>query len=33
MSSQQIKRAEAKGDVFVIQKDQTASGDNRPSSM
>ena len=25
---QQIKRAEAKGDVFVIQKDQTASGDN-----
>ena len=27
-SSQQIKRAEAKGDVFVIQKDQTASGEN-----
>jgi lipopolysaccharide export system protein LptA len=25
---QQIKRAEAKGDVFVTQKDQTASGDN-----
>jgi lipopolysaccharide export system protein LptA len=24
---QQIKRAEAKGDVFVTQKDQTASGD------
>jgi lipopolysaccharide export system protein LptA len=27
-SSQQIKRAEAKGDVFVTQKDQTASGEN-----
>ena len=27
-SSQKIKRAEAKGDVFVIQKDQTASGEN-----
>ena len=27
-SSQQIKRAEAKGDVLVIQKDQTASGEN-----
>ena len=27
-SGQQIKRAEAKGDVFVIQKDQTASGEN-----
>ena len=27
---QQIKRAEAKGDVFVTQKDQTASGDKRP---
>jgi lipopolysaccharide export system protein LptA len=27
-SSQQIKRAEAKGDVFVVQKDQTASGEN-----
>jgi lipopolysaccharide export system protein LptA len=27
-SGQQIKRAEAKGDVFVTQKDQTASGDN-----
>ena len=27
-SSQKIKRAEAKGDVFVVQKDQTASGDN-----
>jgi lipopolysaccharide export system protein LptA len=26
--NQQIKRAEAKGDVFVTQKDQTASGDN-----
>jgi lipopolysaccharide export system protein LptA len=26
--SQQIKRAEAKGDVFVTQKDQTASGEN-----
>ncbi len=26
--SQQIKRAEAKGDVFVTQKDQTARGDN-----
>jgi len=25
---QQIKRAEAKGDVFVTQRDQTASGDN-----
>lgn len=25
---QQIKRAEAKGDVFVTQKDQTASGDS-----
>jgi lipopolysaccharide export system protein LptA len=25
---QQIKRAEAKGDVLVTQKDQTASGDN-----
>ena len=25
---QQIKRAEAKGDVFVTQKDQTASGEN-----
>jgi lipopolysaccharide export system protein LptA len=25
---QQIKRAEAKGDVYVTQKDQTASGDN-----
>jgi lipopolysaccharide export system protein LptA len=27
-TAQQIKRAEAKGDVFVTQKDQTASGDN-----
>ena len=27
-SGQQIKRAEAKGDVFVTQKDQTASGEN-----
>jgi lipopolysaccharide export system protein LptA len=27
-SSQKIKRAEAKGDVLVIQKDQTASGEN-----
>jgi len=27
-ASQQIKRAEAKGDVMVIQKDQTASGEN-----
>ena len=27
-SSQQIKRAEAKGDVLVTQKDQTARGDN-----
>lgn len=27
-SGQKIKRAEAKGDVFVIQKDQTAKGDN-----
>jgi lipopolysaccharide export system protein LptA len=27
-SGQQIKRAEAKGDVFVTQNDQTASGDN-----
>ena len=27
-SSQKIKRAEAKGDVFVIQKEQTASGEN-----
>ena len=27
--NQQIKRAEAKGDVFVTQKDQTASGENR----
>jgi lipopolysaccharide export system protein LptA len=27
-NSQQIKRAEAKGDVFVTQKDQTASGEN-----
>jgi lipopolysaccharide export system protein LptA len=27
-SGQQIKRAEAKGDVYVTQKDQTASGDN-----
>ena len=27
-TSQKVKRAEAKGDVFVIQKDQTASGDN-----
>ena len=27
-SNQQIKRAEAKGNVFVTQKDQTASGDN-----
>ena len=27
-SGQKIKRAEAKGDVFVVQKDQTASGDN-----
>jgi lipopolysaccharide export system protein LptA len=27
-SSQQIKRAEAKGDVLVVQKDQTASGEN-----
>jgi len=26
--SQQIKRAEAKGDVLVTQKDQTAKGDN-----
>ena len=26
-SGQKIKRAEAKGDVFIIQKDQTASGD------
>jgi lipopolysaccharide export system protein LptA len=26
--SQQIKRAEAKGDVFVTQKDQTATGEN-----
>lgn len=26
--NQKIKRAEAKGDVFVIQKDQTATGDN-----
>ena len=26
-SGQQIKRAEAKGNVFVTQKDQTASGD------
>jgi lipopolysaccharide export system protein LptA len=25
---QQIKRAEAKGDVFIVQKDQTASGEN-----
>ena len=28
IGGQQIKRAEAKGDVFVTQKDQTASGDN-----
>jgi lipopolysaccharide export system protein LptA len=27
-NAQQIKRAEAKGDVFVTQKDQTASGEN-----
>ena len=27
-SSQKIKRAEAKGDVFVVQKDQTATGEN-----
>jgi lipopolysaccharide export system protein LptA len=27
-SGQQIKRAEAKGDVLVTQKDQTAKGDN-----
>jgi lipopolysaccharide export system protein LptA len=27
-TAQQIKRAEAKGDVFITQKDQTASGDN-----
>jgi lipopolysaccharide export system protein LptA len=27
-SGQKIKRAEAKGDVFVVQKDQTATGDN-----
>lgn len=27
-SSQKIKRAEAKGDVLVIQKDQTATGEN-----
>jgi lipopolysaccharide export system protein LptA len=27
-SGQKLKRAEAKGDVFVIQKEQTASGDN-----
>jgi lipopolysaccharide export system protein LptA len=27
-SGQQIKRAEARGEVFVTQKDQTASGDN-----
>lgn len=27
-SGQQIKRAEAKGDVFITQKDQTASGEN-----
>jgi len=27
-NSQKIKRAECKGDVFVVQKDQRASGDN-----
>lgn len=27
-TSQKIKRAEARGDVFVIQKEQTATGDN-----
>jgi lipopolysaccharide export system protein LptA len=27
-ASQQIKRAEAKGDVMITQKDQTATGDN-----
>lgn len=27
-SGQQIKRAEARGDVLVVQKDQTASGEN-----
>lgn len=27
-TAQQIKRAEAKGDVFITQKDQTASGEN-----
>lgn len=27
-SSQQIRRVEAKGDVIVVQKDQTATGDN-----
>jgi lipopolysaccharide export system protein LptA len=27
-STQQIRRAEAKGDVIVVQKDQTATGDN-----
>ena len=27
-SSQKIKRAECKGDVFVIQKEQTATGEN-----
>jgi len=27
-SSQQIRLAEAKGDVIVVQKDQTATGDN-----
>jgi lipopolysaccharide export system protein LptA len=27
-SNQQIKRAECKGDVLIVQKDQTASGEN-----
>jgi lipopolysaccharide export system protein LptA len=27
-ASQQIKRAECKGDVLIVQKDQTASGEN-----
>ena len=32
-NSQKIKRAECKGDVFVVQKEQTASGENAVFEM